>query len=343
MNAGRAACAALLDHRYSFQEFGMSYSPRVLRPLWLLLALSPLCADVTLRYKSEVKLNSSLPPEMAAQAMKGMGEVLPSDTVLQLKEGKGYSSVQGLTSISDFMKQMITFVDASGKRYATLPVNQLATEMAAAMPAIPPEAKAAMASIKSSFESRLTGRSAEIQGIQAEEREIVMSVEGPAVPNMPPGPMMRMVMQFWTAKSSEAARVPAIRELKGYNLWSNATMNPAESMRKMFDSMPGFADGFGSFVKEMQSGSPVVLRIHMEMFMPGIAAMLKRMPAGTNSPFGANFDADAAFMQMNQELVELSTAAVPDSIFQVPADFKSVPVGDILKDRMAKAQAAMKQ
>ena len=40
-------------------------------------------------------------------------------------------------------------------------------------------------------------------------------------------PMMRMVMQIWTAKPEEALRVRAIRELTGYNLWTSYFMNPA--------------------------------------------------------------------------------------------------------------------
>ena len=59
------------------------------------LFASTLSADVTLRYKNEIKLNPSLPPQMAQQAMKGMGAALPAESVLQLKEGKGYSGAGG--------------------------------------------------------------------------------------------------------------------------------------------------------------------------------------------------------------------------------------------------------
>jgi hypothetical protein len=66
------------------------------------------------------------------------------------------------------------------------------------------------------------------------------------MPNMPSGPMMRMVMRFWRAKGSEVMRVPAVREVAGYNLFAAATMNPVSSMEKTFRQMPGFSDNFAA-------------------------------------------------------------------------------------------------
>jgi hypothetical protein len=300
-----------------------------------------LSADVTLRYKNEIKLNPSLPPQMAQQAMKGMGAALPAETVLQLKEGKGYSGAGGFRTIVDFTSQKMTLLDPENKRYGTFAPDQLATEMSKIFAEMPEQARAAMAAMKFGAESKMTGRSATIQGIEADEREVVITIEGPPMPNVPPGPMMRMVVQFWTAKDSETMRVPAIRELKGYNLWAYATMNPAASLEKMFQQMPGMGDAMSKFMKEMQTSKSALLRMHSSMFMPGMAAMMKQMPPG-QSPFGANFDADAAFLEMNQELSEISTAPVPDTVFQVPDGFKSVAAGEIIHDMLTKAQAAAK-
>ena len=73
-----------------------------------------------------------------------------------------------------------------------------------------------------------------------------------------------------------------------------------------------------------------------------MAAMIKQMPLG-QSPFGADFDANAAFLEMNQELSEISTAPVADTVFQVPEGFKSVSGGEIVHDMMTKMQASAKQ
>jgi len=301
-----------------------------------LLSCSALFADVTLRYKTEIKMNPTLSPQLAEMATKGMGGFVPSESSLLFKGGKTYSSQGAITSIADFNKQEIVLLDSAGRRYSTLPLNQLADEFAKGMPAMPPEARAAMSSIKTAVESKSTGRSAEIQGVQTEEKEVVLTMEGPAMPNMPAGPLMRMVMQIWTPKSGEAMRVPAIREISGYNLASLAMMNPGAAMEKMLQQMPGSSD-FGNFVKEMRNFG-VILRMHSNVYMPGIAAMMKAMPAG-DSPFGAGFDADAPFIQMQMEVAELSTTPIADSLFAVPEEYKSAPVADLVKDMLMKSRA----
>ena len=279
----------------------------------LALTLSVAHADVTLRYKMEIKTNSSLPAQMA--------RVMPQETVLRLKGGKGFSTSMGFNSIIDFTTKEITLLDTAGKRYAKLPYDQYGEEVARAMPEMPAEARAVMPSMKTDVSpARVTGRTAVIQGVEAEEREISVSVEGPAMPNMPSGPMVKLVIHLWSAKPGEVMRVPAIRELTGYSLWSYATMNPAASMGKAMKQIPGFADIFEPLMKEMMKGA-TVLRVHMDMFMPVMAAMLQRMPAGSN-PSGASIDPNEPFMQMNQEVVELSTAPVPDSVFQIPEGYQ---------------------
>lgn len=299
------------------------------------LTLAVVRADVTLRYKMEIKTNPALPAQMAAGA-------LPQESLLRLKGGKGSSSSMGYTSIVDFATQEITVLDTATKRYAKMTHDRFGEEMGRAMPEMPAQARAAMSSLKADVSpARLTGRTAVIQGIEAEEREIAMSVEGPAMPNMPPGPMVKMVIQLWSAKPGEAVRVPAIRELTGYALWSYATMNPTAFMSKTMRQLPGFSDVFEPLLKEMQKGA-TVLRMHMEMFMPAMAAMLARMPAGSN-PSGATLDPDAPFMQMNQEVAELSAAPVPDSVFQIPEGYQEAPASELIKGLLAKSQAAAKQ
>lgn len=61
-------------------------------------------------------------------------------------------------------------------------------------------------------------------------------------------------------------------------MWSYATTNPVGFMGKIMRQLPGFADGFEPLMKEMQKGT-TVLRMHIDMFMPVLAAMLKQMPA----------------------------------------------------------------
>ncbi|MBZ5623509.1 MAG: hypothetical protein LAQ69_33025 [Acidobacteriia bacterium] len=304
------------------------------------LTLSVLHADVTLRYKTEVKINPALPAQMAADAMKRMDSAILQESVLRFKGGKGFSSRMGYDSITDFTTKEITLLDTAAKRYAKLTSFQFAEELVRAMPEMPAGPGATAPSMVAVTPAKLTGRTAAIQGVEAEERELVFSMQGLAMPNMPTGPMMKMVLQFWTAKPGELMRVPAIRELNGYSFWSYATMNPAASIGKMMKQLPGFSDTFEAMMKEMQTGA--LLRVHVDMFMPAMAAMLQRMPAGSNES-GANLDPDAPFVQINHEVSELSTTTVPDSLFQIPEGYQEAAASELIKGLIAKSQAAVKQ
>jgi hypothetical protein len=232
-------------------------------------------------------------------------------------------------------------LDPAGKKYGIIQFDKFGDEIAAAMPQMPEQAKAAMAAMKTHVESKTTGRTATIQGIESEEHQIEMTVDGPPMPNMPQSPTMRMVMHVWIAKTSEIMRVPAVRELAGYHLFAASTMNPAASIQKAFMQMPGFGEAMAGMAKGLQSGTQVILRMQVEMFMPMFAAMMKQRPAGSDQP-GAAVDAEAPFMEMNQEATEISTASIADSVFQIPAGYQSVAVSEILKDMTTKAQAAAK-
>jgi hypothetical protein len=296
------------------------------------LTLSVTRADVTLRYKMEVKANPGLSAQMAAGAMS-------QESVLRLKGGKGFSSSVGFNSIVDFAAKEVTILDTTTKRFAKMTSDQFGEEMVRAMPEISAQARASLATMKADVSpARVTGGTAVIQGVEAEEREIGISIEGPAMPGVPSGPMVRMVVHIWSAKPGEVARVPAIRELTGYSLWSFATMNPAAGMGKMMTQIPGFPGMSEALMKEMQK-APTVLRMHMDMFMPSMAAMLRQLPAESN-PLGAGFDSDAPFMQMNQELVEISAETVPDSVFRIPDGYREAPAVDLVKGMFAKSQAA---
>lgn len=306
------------------------------------ITLSLLRADVTTRYKTEITMNPAL-SALVAGAMKGADLAAPQETALRLKGGKGFSSSMGFVSIIDFPSKEITVLDAAGMRYAKMPLEQFVDEAARAMPELPATASAALAATKTSVSpARLTGRTAVIQDVEAEEREIVVSMEGPAIPNAPPADLsMRMVIELWTAKSSEVLRVPAIRELTGYSLYSYATMNPAASMDKMMKQLPGFASALGPLMKEMQNGT-IMLRMHLDMFMPAMAAMLQRMAAGGNAA-GAGPDDGAPFVEVNQELVELSTAPVPDSVFQIPEGYQQASPSELVQALLAKSKGALQK
>ena len=300
----------------------------------ILLIPSFLGADVTLRYKTEIKPNPSLPP-MLTQALGAMRSVMaPTESVLQRKGTRSYGNSGIFGQIADSSKNEVTVLDSVGKRFATIPASQYVEELSREIPQVPAAAQGLMASMKASVESRLTGRTAEIQGTQAEEHEIVISLNGAMVPGLPSGPMMRIVMQMWIAKPEEISHNPALREFVDSSISIPGDMNPAESIRKMLSQFPGMGDALGSLMKETDALHSVTLRIHTEVFMPMIATLTKMMAAGANNPQGG-LDPSAAFMTMDQELVEMSAAPVADSVFQVPQGYTAAPLADIMSSMRA--------
>jgi len=299
------------------------------------IALPALDADVTTRYNTEITINPAV-SALAASAKKGANWSAPQEMTLRLKGVKGFSSAMGVESIIDFGTKEMTILDPSSMRYAKMTSEQFADELVKALPQMSAATSAALASVTPSVSpASLTGRTAVIQGVEAEEREMVVSMEGPAIPNAPAGLAVRMVMQIWAAKSSEATRVPAIRELTAHSLESFANMNPMANLERVMKQLPGFGDSLEPFLKETQNGT-VILRMHIDLFIPAMAAIMKRMAAD-------GLDEGAPFAQVNQELVELSTEPIPDSAFQIPEGYREVSSSELVQAVLAKTKAALQQ
>src|SRR5580658_10250571 len=113
--------------------------------LWAIPALH---ADVTLRYRSEVTLNPTLPQQMAQQLMKSLNVTAPPAVVQQFRNGMLYYQSGRQSSIIDLNTREITLLDSDGKRYATVPSERYGDELVRAMPEVPPAAKAAPAALK---------------------------------------------------------------------------------------------------------------------------------------------------------------------------------------------------
>lgn len=295
----------------------------------LLTPFAPsLWADATLRYHTDVKASGAVGIAVPLnQALGGLGDLL-----LRIKGNKAYSSQGNLASIMDLMTQELTVVDAAHKRFATVPAGQYAQKAKVAVPAVPQQASEILASMKSNMESRVTGRTTSIQGIQAEEHEFVLTMDmalpgGPATTS----PFMKMVIQVWTAKAEEAQRVPALQEFKAYMATANSAMNPAEMIKQIAGGLPGMGDKLGAMIEEMTKSGGMSLRMHTELFMPVLAMLGQQLPPQPGQAPPATVDPNAPLMQLNQEVVELSTGLLEDALFEVPADYQAATLEDILK------------
>ena len=143
---------------------------------------------------------------------------------------------------------------------------------------MPDQARAALASLKTNFESRSTGQTTTIQGIEAEEREFVVTMDM-ALPGGPQtsSPFMKMVMQVWTAKPEELERVAALQEFKNYMTSASSAMNPAQMLKQVLSVMPGIGDNLNAMDAEMNGA--LSLRMHVQVFMSILAMMSQQAAA----------------------------------------------------------------
>jgi hypothetical protein len=317
----------------------MSYRAAALASI--LLVPSLLTADVTLSYKTENKLSPSLPPAFAQTL--GAAHILsaPSGRKIAVRGGKFYANTSLSDMIADLPNDKLTLIDSANKHYITMPVSQYAEQLTGTVPKLPAGMQALLASIKLTVDSKETGRTAEILGIQAREHEIVLSLGIPMGQGAPLSPVMKIVMQLWRAGPDEIARDPALQEFVASGFLTLGGTNPAEAIQKMLSQFPGISDSLAAFTKEAIDPHSVTLRMHAEVSMPILAMMMPRATGAT--PTGATpapaVDPNAPIMEVNEELTSISTAPIPDSTFAVPDGYTAVPLADFMSGIMPKPPA----
>jgi hypothetical protein len=244
-----------------------------------------------------------------------------------MKGNKGRVTSDGLTMLLDSVTQEVTVFDTEHRNYAVIPAAEYAGKMASAMAGIGP-ALDSFGAMKTMVTSRTIARPMTIRGIQAEGREIVFTMEPPVSADPSPSDLrMKIVTQIWTAKQGEALRIPAIRELAGFNLWQKLFMDPATMLGPMSPKTSDTENAMESLFAEIGKNQSVILRMHTELFMPG--ALPPEAPQ-SGRPNQSGRAAAAPFLQMTQELAGLSTTAVQDAEFLVPADYAAAPPDQVI-------------
>jgi hypothetical protein len=159
-----------------------------------------------------------------------------------------------------------------------------------------------------------------------------MSIPVP-IPGQENGLQINMKFQVWKPKPSELERVPALRELAAYNQHKGLN-DPATLLRQMFGKMPGMGENAGKMVEEISKGGNVTLGMHIGIFMPGLAKMMEQARAkGAAVPDLP--DSDKPLAEVNMELKELSTDAVPEEVFAIPSGYKEAPMDELVKGMTA--------
>ena len=296
-------------------------------------------ADVTIRYKNEVK--AALPEATAAMP----SALTPLFTVIRVKGDKAYSDLGAFASILDAGTGQITLMDSTRKSFARAPFQDYLNQVQAVMPkpsSLPEETQKALASMKTSVSFKKTGRTDVIQGVRSEETEITFSVDM-AVPGgsaqAGPLPLLKMVMQFWTARPEETTRNPALRQLAQFRDYTAYFASPAETLQKILASLPWSGGDLIAGLQELSKNSPVMLKFHMAAFAP-MMAQLAQQAAKQKNPLPGGFDPNAPLMEMSIEIAEISTAAIEDSVFEIPPGFQAADLGDLMKAVAAAARPA---
>lgn len=278
-------------------------------------------ADLTMRHTIDFKFGSFLPPA-AVEAMKTqLADQLPKESLVLIKDKKVLTSLGRMVMLADYSKGVITLMDTKTKQFASSPLASYADQVAAIqkqrMPILPQQAQQLFSSMKFDVKTEQTGKKAVIQEIGTEENLLVILVE---IPNPSGAPMqMRMEMHRWIASPEEANRVPALKELELYGSLPKSGLDPVEMMTKSLANFPGLADKLQGSLKDLtRNAGKAMPRMQMALYAPAMAAMFGSGAAGQ------------PFAEFSMELTELSSAPLPDSRFEVPADYQSAPMEELI-------------
>jgi len=315
-----------------------------MKRLLALIALMGVCllpaafADATFRQVMEIKspLMAMMPSAAAGPAAQFFGK--PTEVVSKVKGTRAYSGFGSMVSIMDSTKGEIILLDTTGKRYAVTTMSDylanVSQSVTGGMPEMPEAARQILENMQFKVESRDTGRSERIQGIDTDESETTLSISIPLPMPIPGSASNTMeitgMFHLWKPKAGEMERVPALREINAYYLQSGKMGggDVTSMMKKMFGAFPGLSDKISDLTAALQKGSAITLRMRGAVTIPALAAMLKQAHA---AGAGAPDIPDGPLVEINSDLKDLSTDAIPDSAFRIPEGYAKAPLEDLIK------------
>ncbi len=237
-----------------------------------LLAAQAGWADLTVRQQTVVKLGPGLPSGMTDAAKQQMDSVLPAETTLRVKGNRCSSSGGVLGAVTDYDKGEVTLLNSKTKEFATVPLAGYAAKIADAMPhqQMPDGALQMLQSLKFDVQTKKTGQTGLIGGIQAEEYLVALSL---AMPGLAAG--IKMEMHNWMAAPAELARIPALRELAACSARTPNGFDLNQALQKMFAQLPGVADKFLGPLEELRKNSgSLSLKTQTAIYAPALSGLL---------------------------------------------------------------------
>jgi TonB family protein len=288
-------------------------------------------ADLTLRYTTDITIGSAL-PAVAATAMKQqMALNVPKERVIRIKGDKTLSDIGKLAAVVDNSGTEITLIDSAAKKYARLSMADFAAALRSNIPTIPAAAQQLMQNMKFDVHTSVTGQVGMVSGIRADEHltTMTMSMDLPGLPATP-APAMRMEMHAWLASPDDLNRIPALRQYAAYAQRALSMINSADALQEVFSQLPGFGDMMRKAMEELTGNAGNLTVKTVEKVYSPLMARLTQNQADPNSPVIP----DSPIIEMRTDLTTISSDAIDDSVFEVPADYELVSVAEIVKALM---------
>jgi TonB family protein len=293
-----------------------------------LLASQTVWADLTIRYQFEFKFGPALPAAAADAAKAQIASLFPGGIATLVKGDKCASSFGPLNSIIDGGKGEITLLNPQTKRFAVTPQASYMEKVLGQqqVPAAAQALQGLLQNLKIDVQTKQTGQSRTIQGIQAEEYLAIISIEMPSPAGIPLG--FRMEMHEWLATAGELTRVPALNQIAGCSADMGGSTDPSALIEKILGPLGG-SNGLSDAVQKLATlKGKLALSTHVEVFAPAIVAMMQAQGGAGVAPVA---DVNAPLGEVSFDLVELSTNPLPDAMFQVPAGYQEAPLEDLLQ------------
>ena len=227
----------------------------------------------------------------------------------------------------------ITLVDRRSATFATGTMADFRGAERARKGEIPPEIEK-MFSEGGKAEVLKSDRTDVVVGIKVAERLLNVSLRMtmppmpfPSAVAMPKDLHMNLRIHLWSPIPSEVERVPALKELIAASR-SAMGLGGEQMMTNLEDLVPFGQDEIAKLVEELSAAGAYPLRTQLEVSMPEMMALMSQTGGST---IAAPSDPNTAFLKMTQEVSELSTEPLNESLFQVPKDFKQLSFTELLR------------
>jgi TonB family protein len=293
------------------------------------LASQAVWADLTIRYQFDFKFGPGLPAAAADAAKQQIASMLPGEMATRVKGDKCTSSFGPLHSIIDNGKGEITLFNPATMQFATVPQAGYMDKVLAQQQSLAGAQQALQSvfqNMKIDVQTKKTGATSTIQGIQTEETLVTISMEMPNPAGVSMG--LRMEIHQWLATAEELVRLPALSQIAGCSAGLGASADPSAMIEKILGPL-GSANGLGDAIKALASNKgKLAMKTQVQVFAPALMAILRAQVGPGATPLA---DVNAPLAEVSFDLAELSTNPIPDTEFQVPAGYRAAPLEDLMK------------